>query len=101
MIFPCLIKYSFPSKIMEYMSSGRPTIAYLLDGMPKEYSKYIVCIEEKPDGIRSALEYVVHKGEDFCETFGKVAREFVLDKKNCKSQMKKVLKMLSKESNVK
>lgn len=94
-------KYSFPSKIMEYMSSGRPTIAYLLDGMPKEYSKYIVCIEEKPDGIRSALEYVVHKGEDFCETFGKVAREFVLDKKNCKSQMKKVLEMLSKESNVK
>ena len=67
----------------------------------RKSTKYIVCIEEKPDGIRSALEYVVHKGENFCETFGKVAREFVLDKKNCKSQMKKVLEMLSKESNVK
>lgn len=94
-------KYSFPSKIMEYMSSGRPTIAYLLDGMPKEYSEYIICIEDKTGGIRSALEYVVNKGENFCETFGKAAKEFVLEKKNCKSQMKKVLEMLSEESNVK
>lgn len=30
-------KYSFPSKTMEYLSSGRPVVCYKLDGIPDEY----------------------------------------------------------------
>lgn len=90
-------KYSFPSKIMEYMLSGRPTIAYLLSGMPKEYGNYLICIENKPDGIKCALEYISQQDAHFCEEFGNTAREFVVNKKNCKVQMKKVLRMLSGE----
>ena len=34
-------KYSFPSKTMEYLQSGIPTIAYKLDGIPAEYDSYL------------------------------------------------------------
>lgn len=30
-------KYSFPSKNLEYLKTGKPVIAYKLDGIPKEY----------------------------------------------------------------
>ena len=34
-------KYSFPSKNLEYLSTGNPVIAYKLDGIPSEYDKYL------------------------------------------------------------
>ena len=34
-------KYSFPSKIMEYMLSGVPVVLYKLDGIPDEYDKFV------------------------------------------------------------
>lgn len=88
-------KYSFPSKIMEYMYSGRPTVAYFLAGMPNEYRRYLICIEDGEDGIKNALEYIAQKDEAFCDSFGKAARNFVIKQKNCKEQMKKVLGMFN------
>ena len=34
-------KYSFPSKTVEYMLSGRPIVCYKLDGIPNEYDDYL------------------------------------------------------------
>ena len=34
-------KYSFPSKNIEYLMSGKPVVAYMLDGMPYVYSDFI------------------------------------------------------------
>lgn len=34
-------KYSFPSKNIEYLMTGNKVVAYMLDGMPEEYSKVI------------------------------------------------------------
>jgi glycosyltransferase involved in cell wall biosynthesis len=34
-------KYSFPSKILEYLSAGKPVVAYKLDGIPDEYDAYL------------------------------------------------------------
>lgn len=33
-------KYSFPSKVMEYMTSGRPVLMHKLPGIPSEYFQY-------------------------------------------------------------
>lgn len=38
-------KYSFPSKTIDYLLSGKPVISFLLDGMPKEYEKFIVKLD--------------------------------------------------------
>ena len=48
-------KYSFPSKTLEYMKSGRPVLMYKLKGIPDEYDNYIFYIEE--DMKKSILQY--------------------------------------------
>lgn len=39
-------KYSFPSKIIEYLMTEKAVIAYMLDGMPIEYRKFIYEIKD-------------------------------------------------------
>ena len=63
-------KYSFPSKNLEYLASGAPVVAYLLDGMPQEYSEYMFCIEDKGDhvgDIRRAILKVMEKPDNSCK----------------------------------
>lgn len=45
-------KYSFPSKNIEYLMSGRPVVAYMLDGMPLIYGDFIYAID---DNIEEAI----------------------------------------------
>lgn len=39
-------RYSFPSKILDYLASGNPTVAFELDGMPEVYKNFIYYIPE-------------------------------------------------------
>lgn len=34
-------KYSFPSKNIEYLMTGKPVVAYMLDGMPEKYRDFL------------------------------------------------------------
>lgn len=45
-------KYSFPSKIIDYLATGNPVVAFKLDGMPDVYSDFIYSI---PDNSISAI----------------------------------------------
>jgi len=38
-------RYSFPSKVTEYMDSGVPLITTVLPGMPEEYKKHIIMLD--------------------------------------------------------
>lgn len=51
-------KYSFPSKIMEYLLTGKPVICYRLDGIPKEYDNVLIYAEEREGGLCKAIEEV-------------------------------------------
>ncbi|TNF81279.1 glycosyltransferase family 4 protein [Pseudomonas sp. ICMP22404] len=53
-------RYSFPSKLLEYMASGIPVLTTRLDGIPKEYFEFLNVIEDSTsEGICAALT-------DFC-----------------------------------
>ena len=91
------VKYSFPSKTMEYMASGTPVLTTRLPGMPKEYYPYVDFIEEESaGGIAAALKKVLSHSdaELFCK--GMAARAFVLEGRNNVVQAKKLLQMLKK-----
>ncbi len=55
-------KYSFPSKNVEYLLSGKPVVAYLLHGMPRCYQDYLYLIDEDSppvEAIKNALEQAI------------------------------------------
>lgn len=89
------VKYSFPSKTMEYMASGTPVLTTVLPGMPKEYYPYVDFIEEESAaGIAAALTKVMSNSDEELFAKGSAARAFVLDGRNNVVQAQKLLTML-------
>lgn len=88
-------KYSFPSKTMEYLSSGVPVVAYKLSGIPKEYDNYINYVGgNHPQDLANVLQAVCNWSSEKRSEFGKRAKEFVFSKKNKEEQTKKIINML-------
>ena len=89
------VKYSFPSKTMEYMASGTPVLTTRLPGMPEEYYPYVSFIEEESvEGIARALKQVLSASDGELFRMGTRARAFVLEERNNVIQAKKLLDML-------
>lgn len=91
------VKYSFPSKTMEYMASGTPVLTTVLPGMPKEYHPYVYLMpEETPEGAAKMLTEVLAQSDEALFEKGARAREFILNEKNNVIQAKKILDMLTR-----
>ena len=89
------MKYSFPSKTMEYMASGTPVLTTILPGMPKEYYPYVYLLpDESAAGISGMLKQVLSQSDEALFEKGNAARNFVLDTRNNVVQAAKILEML-------
>lgn len=89
---PEYTKYSFPSKTMEYLASGTPTLTTRLPGIPRDYDAYLNYIDdETPEGIAAALQAVLSRPRDARGEQGARARKFVLEEKSNVVQAKKIL----------
>ena len=90
-------KYSFPSKNLEYLSSGVPLIAYKLDGIPDEYDEfYIRPADNSAQALAECIEKVIGMPQEERLAFGKKAQVFVNENKNYIVQTKKILDFISK-----
>lgn len=90
-------KYSFPSKIMEYMLSGVPVVLYKLDGIPDEYDNFVNYVPDNSiESLARILTEICEKPESWRKEMGARAREFVLQNKNCIVQTKKILALIRK-----
>lgn len=90
------VKYSFPSKIMEYMISGTPTVAYDLAGMPDDYQDYLYLVPENSvEALTATLERVLALSPAELQSFGQHAQEFVVQHKNPSVQTEKILRLIT------
>ena len=88
-------KYSFPSKNMEYMATGTPTLTTCLPGMPEEYKKYIYLIDdESASGVGEVIRKILAKSPAELHEKGMQARKYVLEEKNNVSQAKRLLRLI-------
>ncbi|MBR2043687.1 MAG: glycosyltransferase [Clostridia bacterium] len=88
-------KYSFPSKNLEYLSSGAPVIAYKLDGIPDEYDEYINYVEDDSiEALKKKIIEVCSLSDNERNAMGKRAVDFVRNNKNAKTQAKKILELV-------
>ncbi|MBR2466125.1 MAG: glycosyltransferase [Clostridia bacterium] len=88
-------KYSFPSKVMEYMTTGTPMLAHKLPGVPDEYDPYYYRIGDDEDGMKNALLHVTSLGKEELYEKGRLARTFVTEKKTPKVQCEKIIVLLN------
>lgn len=91
---PCLeyTKYSFPSKLFEFMASGTPVLVSKLDGINDEYYNYLFVVENfNASEIANCLNRIFKMPHNELKAFGEKAQEFIKQHKTAKVQVKKIL----------
>lgn len=91
-----ITKYSFPSKTMEYMTSGTPMIGYHLEGIPKDYYPYMYTPKDLTsqaliECLNHTLSLPLHELQDKADS----AYDFILNNKSAKSQVCRMLNFIA------
>ena len=90
------VKYSFPSKIMEYMLSGTPVITYKLPGIPKDYDDFLYYVEgDSVEDLYKKITTICEKPYEELYEFGYKAQKFIINNKNNIVQSRKIIDFLS------
>lgn len=88
-------RYSFPSKTMEYLLAGRSVIINRLPGIPEEYYDYAYTPKnESVEAFADCIMDVLHMNQKAREERADAGRRFIIEKKNSKMQMERVLNLI-------
>ena len=91
-----ITKYFFPSKTMDYLASGTPTLMYRLECLPQEYTDYLYFIPNGGiDAIKEAIIKVCEKSPIELEILAKSAADFIIKYKNPRLQVLKILNVIN------
>jgi len=72
------VRYSFPSKLMEYLASGTPVVTTRLPGIPADYSDHVEWADpDDADGLSEAIRRVLALTPAERRERGARARDFV------------------------
>lgn len=89
-------KYSFPSKTIEYLASGTPTLIHKLPGIPNEYYRHcLVFKSEEQDDIIAGLLNAVNLTNEDAYNMGLDAQQFINKEKNAFVQCKKIIELIN------
>ena len=90
-------RYSFPSKNLEYLVSGKTVVAHMLPGIPEEYRPYLIVPQrEDAAALAAALDTALALTPEVVAERAKAARNFVLRYKTCRPQGDRILQFLSR-----
>ena len=87
--------YSFPSKDIEYMATGIPTLLCKLPGMPRDYYDYFVDMQEGlPKQIAQAIIHVKEMTVEERESLGSAARNFISYRMDSAKQAARIVELI-------
>ncbi len=85
-------KYSFPSKLTEYLVSGTPIICYKLDGIPNEYEKILNYCDYL--GLEETIRSMIDYDEVYLSNYHNRLRHFIKEQKSTLIYNKKINEFL-------
>ncbi len=87
-------RYSFPSKTLEYLSSGHPVVANPLEGIPGEYMEHLVVpADESPAALSLAISKALSLPESTLKEMSASNMRFIMTKK-ASFQTRRILEMI-------
>ncbi len=93
-----ITRFSFPSKTMEYMSSGTPFVGYKLGGIPEEYYEhYYALTDESEETLINAINVILTKPLSELNAKAEDAYHFISEKKSSQYQVARLLEFLKNE----
>lgn len=90
-------KFSFPSKDIEYLVSGTPTLIYQLPGIPVEYYDYCFSIDSRHlevEYLAKKIQTILNSSEEG-EKLAIRAYNFIVNEKNAVFQTKKIINLIN------
>lgn len=89
-------KYSFPSKTMEYLASGIPTLLYKLPGIPDEYYENCFTIDKLGiEAMTESIEKIFSLPDAVRQDKGSKAKLFITSQKNPIEQTRKIINLIN------
>lgn len=91
----CIAKVTFPSKIFEYMMSGRPVLSTKLNGFTEEYKDKIFWVEDDSvQGLVEAIRAMLRLTEEELEMYADNALNFMIKHKAWEENTKSIYDFL-------
>lgn len=88
------VRFSFPSKDIDYLASGIPSVLCKLPGMPMEYHDYFVDAGDgQPEKLAEAVRSVYRMSLTERNAFSKKAYEFIAKRMNINIQIDKIISL--------
>ena len=87
-------KVTFPSKIFEYMMSGRPVISTKLNGFSKDYDKLLFWMDDSVQGIACKINELDGMIDEVLNETARNARNFMLKNKSWEQNSMNVYRYL-------
>lgn len=88
-------KYSFPSKTMEYLLSGKSVIINRLPGIPEDYYKYVyIPTDESVEALTICIEEVIRLNRQERRDKAERGKKFIISQKNSYKQVERILDMI-------
>jgi len=92
------LKFSFPSKIIEYLNSGNPVVSYKLEGIPEEYDDVLFYpLDESVEQLSKTLMNLCYLNNKERKVLFERQRKF-LRSKNDQNATLKILKLIKGEN---
>lgn len=86
---------SFPSKLIEYLATGRPVLTTRISSIPVEYQSYFLYIDKEDSaGIKSALIHAINIPPLEMEVIGQKGRMFIQQAASEASVGQKILDLI-------
>jgi glycosyltransferase involved in cell wall biosynthesis len=84
-------RYFFPSKLIEYLASGKPVITTCTGHAETEYAKFAFLLrEETPEALAEMIQRIAGLSREERENIGRKAQQYMFTQKTWNAQAEKV-----------
>jgi len=92
-------RYNFPSKLLEYLASGRPVVSTMTADLAEEYADLVyVCEQENPRVLASTITKVSTLDPEEIKQRSQRAYQKVINQKNWQVQSERLYEYMRKEA---